>query len=64
MYDMDVSDCIDKISREACKCTHRADLPVQDTFLLSVLIVSLEDKRHIKNTALNHSIPFGLNIQR
>ena len=23
-YDMDVSDCINKISQEACKCTHRA----------------------------------------
>ena len=51
MYDMDVSDCIDKILVEACKCTHRANLPVQDTFLLSVLIVSLEDKRNIKNMA-------------
>ena len=51
MYDMDVSDCIDKISLETSKCTHRADLPVQDTFLLSILIVSLEDKRNIKNTA-------------
>ena len=46
MYDTDVSDWIDKISLEASKCTHRADLPVQDTFLLSVLIVSLEDKRN------------------
>ena len=37
MYDMNVSDCIDKISQEACKRTHRADLPVQDTFLWSRL---------------------------
>ena len=51
MYDMDVSDCIDKISPEACKCTNRADLPVQDTFLLSTSMVSLDDKRYIKNTA-------------
>ena len=39
MYDMDVSGCIDKISQEAYKCTHRADLPVQDTFLFSFSIV-------------------------
>ena len=51
MYDMDMSDRIDKISLEASKCIHRADLVVQDTFLLSVLIVSLEDKLNIKNTA-------------
>ena len=51
MYDMDVSDCIDKISLEASKCIHRAELPVQDTFLLSILIVSLEHKLNIKNTA-------------
>ena len=51
MYDVDVSNCIDKISQEACKCTHRADLPVQDTFLLLISIVSLEDKCNIKNTA-------------
>ena len=49
--DMDMSDCIDKVSLEACKCAHRAALPVQDTFLLSILIVSLEDKRNIKNSA-------------
>ena len=48
---MDVSDWIDNISLEASNCTRRADLHVQDTFLLSVLIVSLEDKRNIKNTA-------------
>ena len=41
MYDMDVSDCIDKISLKASKCTLIADLPVQDNFLLSVLKVSL-----------------------
>ena len=53
MYDIDVPDRIDKNTLEASKCTHRADLPVQDTFLhvLSVFIVSLEDKRNIKNTA-------------
>ena len=51
MYDMDVSDWIDKISLGASKCSHRADLPVQDTFLLSLLIVSFEDKHDIKNTA-------------
>ena len=51
MYDKDMSDCMDKISQEVCKCTHRADLPVQDTFLLSFLIVSLEGKCKIKNTA-------------
>ena len=51
MYDMDVPECIDKISLEVSKCTHRADLPVQDTYLLSGLIVSLEYKRNIKNTA-------------
>ena len=51
MYDMDVSDSIDKILLEACKCTHIVDLPVQDTFLLSILIVSLENKRNSKNTA-------------
>ena len=51
MYDMDMPDCIDKISLEACKCTHRAGLPMQDTFLLSFSIVSLEDKHNTKNTA-------------
>ena len=51
MYDMGVSDCIDKISTEACKCTHRADLPVQDICLLSFSTVSLENKRNNKNTA-------------
>ena len=56
MYDMDVTDRIDKILQEACKCTHRADLPVQDTFLLSVLLVSLEDKRNIKNTAVPYHL--------
>ena len=35
MCDMGVSDFIDKISQEACKCTHRAYLPVWDTFLRS-----------------------------
>ena len=28
-----------------------ADLPVQNAFLLSILIVRLENKRNIKNTA-------------
>ena len=50
MYDMDVSDWIDIISLEASKCTHRADIPVQDIFLLSILIVSLEDKGNISHT--------------
>ena len=43
--------CADKISQEAYKCTHRADLPVQGTFQLLIAIVSLEDKCNIKNTA-------------
>ena len=38
MYAMDVSDCIDKILLDACKCTRRADLPVQDIFLLSTAL--------------------------
>ena len=45
---MGVSDYIDNISLEACKFTHRADLPVHYTFLHSISIVSLEDKRNIK----------------
>ena len=48
---MDVSGCIHKILQEACKYTPRRDLSVQDTFLLLILIVSLEDKHNIKNTA-------------
>ena len=49
MYIMDVPDCSNNISQEACTCTHRANLPMQDTFQLSISIVSLEDK-HIINT--------------
>ena len=51
MYEMDVSDCIDQILLDACNCTHRADLPVQDIFLRSILTVNLENKRNLKNTA-------------
>ena len=39
-YNIDVTDCRDNISQEACKCTNRVDLPVQNTFLLLFSIVS------------------------
>ena len=59
MFDMDVPDWIDKISLEASKCTHREELPMQDTFLLSALIVSLEDKPVTYKIQWLHTLPFG-----
>ena len=56
MVCMVVSDCIDCFLLETCKCTHRADLAVQDTFLISFLIVSLADKRNTKNIKLFNTI--------
>ena len=46
------------VSQEACKCTPRADLSMQDTFLISISIVSLEDKCNIK-TPLK-TVPYHL----
>ena len=51
MYDMDVSDCIDNISQEACKSHSQSRFTCVWYFLLSISIVSLEDKRNTKNTA-------------
>ena len=60
----DVSDCINTISQDACKCIHRADLPTHGTFLLKILIVSLEDRNQTKILHTQEALIMGSKTQR